>query len=221
MTLGDIIKAYRKEHECSMDDFAKRCKLSKAYISILERNKNPSTGREVIPSLTTIKQVADAMCVDFNDLLSALDGSQQVRLTEEKTIPRGYEPLPTTVKRPLIGDIACGDPIIAEQNIRDYVDVPDDVECDFCLRCHGDSMVDAHIQDGDIVYIRIQPDVEDGEIAAVRIGDEATLKRVFHDTDSITLIPANASYRPRTYTGPALDDIQIEGKMVGFTHWCG
>ena len=135
------------------------------------------------------------------------------------SIPPGYEPLPHTVKRPLVGTIACGEPITAEQNIEDYVDVPETVRCDFCLRCKGDSMIDAHIEDGDIVYIRIQPEVEDGEIAAVRIGDEATLKRVFYDGQSITLMPCNSTYRPKTYSGEELNDIHIEGKAVGFTHW--
>jgi repressor LexA len=172
------------------------------------------------PNSETLIQIAEFYDTSIDYLLGKSDTRTARNTVAFDLARRGYEPLPTTVKRPLIGDIACGEPITAEQNIRDYVDVPDDVPCDFCLRCHGDSMIDAHIQDGDLVYIRIQPDVEDGEIAAVRIGDEATLKRVYHDTDSITLIPANASYRPRTYTGLALDDIQIEGKMVGFTHWC-
>lgn len=135
------------------------------------------------------------------------------------SIPAGFEPLPKMVRRPLIGDIACGEPITAEQNVRDYVDVPEDVACDFCLRCHGDSMIDAGIRDNDVVYIRIQPEVNDGEIAAVRIGDEATLKRVYYDGSTITLVPANSAYRPKSYAGQELENIQIEGKAVGFTHW--
>lgn len=146
-----------------------------------------------------------------------------IGIDEEKEravkVPPGFEPLPRMVKKPLIGDIACGEPITAEQNIADYVDVPETVHCDFCLRCHGDSMVDAGIQDNDVVYIRIQPEVEDGEIAAVRIGGEATLKRVYYDGQSLTLMPANSSYRPKTYSGPELENIRIEGKAVGFTHW--
>jgi repressor LexA len=207
MTTGERMKARRKELGLSAEDVAEKLGKSPATIYRYEKGEIEKLPGDILTPLAEILHTTPAYLMGW-----------EVRDT--RTIPRGYEPLPTTVKRPLIGDIACGDPIIAEQNIRDYVDVPDDVPCDFCLRCHGDSMVDAHIQDGDLVYIRIQPDVEDGEIAAVRIGDEATLKRVFHDTDSITLIPANASYRPRTYTGQALEDIQIEGKMVGFTHWC-
>ena len=146
-----------------------------------------------------------------------------IGIDEEKEravkVPPGFEPLPRMVKKPLIGDIACGQPITAEQNVADYVDVPETVHCDFCLRCHGDSMVDAGIQDNDVVYIRIQPEVEDGEIAAVRIGGEATLKRVYYDGQSLTLMPANSSYRPKTYSGQELENIRIEGKAVGFTHW--
>ena len=139
--------------------------------------------------------------------------------SKDTVIPPGFEPLPRMVKKPLIGDIACGEPITAEQNIADYVDVPENIHCDFCLRCHGDSMVDAGIRDNDVVYIRCQPEVEDGEIAAVRIGGEATLKRVYYDGQSLTLMPANSSYRPKTYSGPELENIRIEGKAVGFTHW--
>ena len=134
-------------------------------------------------------------------------------------IPAGFEPRPKTVKRPLVGDIACGEPITAEQNVQEYVDVPEGIVCDFCLRCHGDSMIDAGIRDNDVVYIKTQPQVEDGEIAAVRIGDEATLKRVYYDGSTITLVPANSAYRPKSYSGPELDDIQIEGKATGYTHW--
>ena len=135
------------------------------------------------------------------------------------TIPPGFVPLPRMVKKPLVGRIACGEPITAEQNIESYVDVPEGVPCDFCLECQGDSMIDAGIHSGDMVYIRIQPEVENGEIAAVRIGDEATLKKVYYDGESLILMPCNASYLPKTYSGPALDDIKIEGKAVGFTHW--
>lgn len=151
----------------------------------------------------------------------AANEAAKMREAERKPvpIPAGFEPPPKMKKVPLIGDIACGDPITAEQNVVDYLDVPEDVHCDFCLRCHGDSMIDAHIQDGDVVYIHCQPEVHDGEIAAVRIGDEATLKRVYYDGQNLTLVPCNTAYRPKTYSGPDLDDIQIEGRMVGFTHW--
>lgn len=137
------------------------------------------------------------------------------------SIPPGFAPLPKMVKRPLVGTIACGEPITAEENIEDYVDVPEDAQCDFCLRCKGDSMIDAGIHDGDIVYIHIQPEVENGQIAAVRIDGEATLKRVFWNEESQTLqlLAENRNFAPLVYTGQVLDTVHIEGRAVGFTHW--
>ena len=139
--------------------------------------------------------------------------------TSPTPIPPGFMPMPKMKKVPLIGAIACGDPITALQNREGDVDVPEDVRCDFALKCHGDSMVGAGIHDGDVVYIHIQPEVENGEIAAVRIGDEATLKRVYYSGDTLTLMPANAAFAPMVYTGETLNEVHIEGKAVGYTHW--
>ena len=138
-----------------------------------------------------------------------------------RPIPKGFEPMPKMKKIPLVGSIACGTPILAQQNIEKIVDVPENIRCDFSLTCHGDSMEGAGIHDRDVVYIRIQPEVENGEIAAVRIGEEDTLKRVYYQNGTLTLMPANAAYAPMVYTGPELNDVQIEGKAVGWTHWVG
>ena len=138
-----------------------------------------------------------------------------------RPIPKGFEPMPKMKKIPLVGSIACGTPILAQQNIEKIVDVPENIRCDFSLTCHGDSMEGAGIHDRDVVYIRIQPEVENGEIAAVRIGEEATLKRVYYQNGTLTLMPANAAYAPMVYTGPELNDVQIEGKAVCWTHWVG
>lgn len=121
---------------------------------------------------------------------------------------------------PLVGTIACGDPILAEQNIEAYIPVPDEIRCDFCLRCKGDSMVDAGIHDGDLVYIRRQDDVDDGTIAAVMIcgvDAEATLKRVYHNDNQITLMPANPAYSPILVTGETLSNFRILGVAVAVT----
>lgn len=131
-------------------------------------------------------------------------------------LPKGMLPLPRLKATPLIGKIACGTPILAQENIGEYVNVPENVGCDFCLRAQGDSMVDARIHNGDIVYIREQPMVENGDIAAVIIGEEATLKRVYMEGDTLTLIPCNSSYAPMTFTGPELNNIRIIGKAIGF-----
>ena len=136
-------------------------------------------------------------------------------------IPPGFEPKPKMKKIPLIGSIACGDPITAMQNREGEIDAPEDMRCDFALRCKGDSMVGAGIHDGDAVYIRIQPAVENGEIAAVRIGDEATLKRVYLHLDYIELRPENSAYESIIRRREDMNDVQIEGKAVGYTHWFG
>lgn len=126
-------------------------------------------------------------------------------------------PMPSMTSVPLLGTIACGTPITAVENIEDYVAKPESIDADFALRCKGDSMVDARIFDGDIVYIHQQPTVNNGEIAAVLIDDEATLKRVYVSDGTITLMPANQKYPPLIYSGEQLNNIRILGKAVAFT----
>lgn len=212
-TFPERLKFLRSEKGWSQQRLADELKLSKSSVNMYERGE-----RE--PGFETMEAIADTFNVDMDYLYGRTDVkiAEPIQLNAD-AVPPGFEPLPRMVKKPLIGDIACGQPITAEQNIADYVDVPENIHCDFCLRCHGDSMVDAGIRDNDVVYIRCQPEVEDGEIAAVRIGGEATLKRVYYDGQSLTLMPANSSYRPKTYSGPELENIRIEGKAVGFTHW--
>lgn len=134
-------------------------------------------------------------------------------------IPPGFIPLPKMKKVPLIGAIACGDPITALQNREGEVDAPEDMRCDFALKCHGDSMTGAGIHDGDTVFIRIQPEVENSEIAAVRIGEEATLKRVYLHPDYIELRPENSAFESIIRRKEDMNDVQIEGKAVGWLHW--
>lgn len=211
-TFADRLRALRSRKGWSQQRLADELRISKSSVNMYERGE-----RE--PGFETMEAIADTFNVDMDYLMGRSDIERRTPVTPPTTIPPGFMPLPRMVKKPLVGRIACGEPITAEQNIESYVDVPEGVPCDFCLRCHGDSMIDAHIQDGDVVYIHCQPEVHDGEIAAVRIGDEATLKRVYYDGQNLTLVPCNSAYRPRVYSGPDLDSIQIEGRMVGFTHW--
>ena len=207
MTTGDLIKARRKEIAMSAERLAEKVGVSPATIYRYEKGDIEKVPVDVIKDIAKALNTTPAYLMGWETSPAA------------PTIPAGFEPRPKTVKRPLVGDIACGEPITAEQNVQEYEDVPEGIVCDFCLRCHGDSMIDAGIRDNDVVYIKTQPQVEDGEIAAVRIGDEATLKRVYYDGSTITLVPANSAYRPKSYSGPELDDIQIEGKATGYTHW--
>lgn len=130
--------------------------------------------------------------------------------------PQGIEHLPTMRKVPLLGAIACGTPILATENLDGYVNMPESIHADFCLKCKGDSMTGARIMDGDLVFIRQQPDVDNGEIAAVIIDDEATLKRVYKSTNKIILQPENPRYEPFLFVGEELSRIRIIGKAVAF-----
>lgn len=119
---------------------------------------------------------------------------------------------------PILGRIACGNPIFAEEELDGYVSTDGNNDADFCLRACGDSMTGARIYDGDIVFIRAQESVDNGEIAAVIIGDEATLKRVYYspDEEKLVLTPENPRYSPLVYVGEELGDIKIIGKAVAF-----
>lgn len=121
-------------------------------------------------------------------------------------------------KFPLLGEIACGKPIYANEDRESYIMAGTDIQADFCLIAKGDSMIGARILDGDIVFIRIQEMVEEGEIAAVVIDDEATLKRVYYDRKNniIQLVADNPAYKPIVYTGNELNAIHILGKAVAF-----
>lgn len=114
---------------------------------------------------------------------------------------------------PLLGKIAAGQPILAEEECEYYYPI-EDARADFCLRVRGDSMTGAGIKDGDIVLIRKQESVDDGEIAAVLVEDEATLKRVYISDDAVTLISENPKYKPMVYTKKQCKNIRILGKAV-------
>ena len=117
-------------------------------------------------------------------------------------------------KLPILGKIAAGIPILAQENIEGYLPY-DGNDADFCLRIHGDSMINARINDGDIVFIKQQSTVENGEIAAVLINDSATLKRVyFLDNSSIQLRPENPKYKPMIFSKDNCDDFRILGKAI-------
>lgn len=132
-------------------------------------------------------------------------------------MPSNILPMPEMRKIPLVGTIACGEPILAAENIEEYVSIPKDLAGDFALRCKGDSMINARIFDGDIVYIRQQDMVDNGDIAAVLIDNEATLKRVRLFDDHIVLEPENPMYKPLTYWGEEMNTVRILGKAVAFT----
>ena len=145
-----------------------------------------------------------------------LDTTASYLLGETMEMPSNLQKLPQTKKVPLLGDIACGEPILAVDNIVDFVNVPLNINADMALTCKGDSMIGARILDGDVVYIRQQADVENGEIAAVLIGDEATLKRVYKSDSKIILSAANPNYADMVYINGDAANVHIIGKAVAF-----
>lgn len=211
MKLRDLIKNYRDDHDLSQRQFANQCNLSNGYISILERGANPKTGKPVTPTIPQLKKLADGMAMTLNELFEKVD---DMPVSLDLTGIKNIVPFPETERKPRVGRIACGDPIIAEENIEAYDEVLSSWHADFTLMCVGDSMA-PKIEDGDIVAIRAQPTVENGEIAAVRIGDEATLKRVFLHADYIELRPINPNYDSIIRSKHEMDDIRIEGRAVG------
>ena len=150
------------------------------------------------PNLYALKVLLDFYGVNFDDVLEDTLRDDQVN----------------SVKVPILGMIAAGSPILAEENIEDYFYIDNSVKCDFALKVKGNSMINADIFDGDIVFIRQQPTLENGEIGAILIDDEATLKRFNLTNNSIILQAENPDLTdwPRVYTS---GDIRILGKLVG------
>ena len=126
---------------------------------------------------------------------------------------------PITTKRiPMLGEIACGKPSYASEDRESYIKVGTDINADFCLTARGDSMTGARIYDGDIVFCRSQDTVNNGEIAVVLIGDEATLKRVYFypEKQKLVLQAENPQYEPFVYIGSELQEVRILGKAIAF-----
>jgi len=114
---------------------------------------------------------------------------------------------------PLVGQVAAGQPVLAEENIEDYVDVPPEVGGEsggYVLRVKGDSMVDAGILEGDLVVVRPQETAADGEVVVALVGEEATVKRFFRESDHIRLQPENASMEPIRSK-----EVRVLGRVVG------
>lgn len=209
MTIYDRIKYLREKAGMSQQELAEKVGFKTASAV----NKIELGLRDI--NQTKIKAFADALKVTPSYLF---DGNENTELNDNLLYSvSGILPLPRTYKKPRLGTIACGEPILAEENIEDYDNVPEDIKCDFTLLCKGDSMINARINNGDIVYIRQQDTVENGEIAAVLIDDEATLKRVYLYDDKLILQPENPKYSPLVYLKEEMNKIRIIGKAVGFT----
>jgi repressor LexA len=203
MSLGQNIRLYREKLGLSQEELAKKLGYKdRSTIAKIENNVNDLTQSKIVA-------IADAL----QTTPAALMGWE----SEISSLPENIIPMPEMRKVPLIGAIACGAPILADEHIEDYVDIPRHVHADFALTCKGDSMINARIFDGDIVYIRQQDTAENGDIAAVLIDGEATLKRVRLFDDHISLEPENPMYKPLVFWHEEMNTVRILGKAVAFT----
>lgn len=214
MTLGEIIKEYRSLHNLSMDAFSEKSGISKAYISLLERNKHPKTGKPIAPSIQSIKQAAEGMDIDFNTLFSRIDGNVDVT---NKASGKEFHSKGITIN--VLGRVAAGIPIDAIEDIIDTEEIPEEMAKTgefFGLKIKGDSMTPV-ICDGDIVIVRQQDDAETGDIVIAAVnGDEATCKRLRKYKDGIELIAINPSYNTLEFNNEEIVDkpVRIIGKVV-------
>ena len=201
MSIGKKLKMLRSKSDLSLDELATNLNKSvskeeEQYIMFNKGKLSKWENDREEPKLSALKYVADFYDVSVDSIISDKDNHD--------------------LGIPLIGTIAAGTPIFADQNIEDYFTIDSRINADFCLRIQGDSMIDAGINNDDIVFIRQQPTLEVGEIGAIQIGEEATLKRFYKTNDSIILQPANSNYLPQVYTSDS--DIKILGKLVATLH---
>ena len=208
--IGDRIKSLRKSKGYNMRQMASALNLPyTTYVNYEKGAREPNSEQLILISKY------------FGVSIDYLMGRTDVPFTEEtsENIFEKYpniQPLPEMKKIPLLGAIACGEPIYREED--EWISLPNDIKADFCLRCQGDSMINARINDGDIVFIKECPMVENGQIAAVSIDNEVTLKRVYYypEKNKLVLSPENPAYEPFVYTDEELNDIRILGKAVKF-----
>lgn len=205
--IGKRIKQARELRGLTQEQLGNSLGMNKSTIQRYE------TGQISKIKLPVLESIAKALRVNPNWLALKSDILEEIQVVESIN---NILPLPKNKKVPLVGTIACGVPVTAIENIDEYIDMPENIHADFCLKCKGDSMINARIFDGDIVYIHQQPDVENGEIAAVLVDNEATLKRVFKRKDSLELRAENPTFSALYYEGSELENIRILGKAVAF-----
>lgn len=200
--LANKLKALRKAKGLTLEEVAAALETSKQTIHRYENGVIANIPHEKVKKLAEIFGVSPAMLMGWDEEISSFDNIMQIR---KKSFP-------------MLGNIACGEPIYVEEEHESFISADSGLDADFCLRARGDSMTGARIYDGDIVFIRSQNSVDNGEIAAVIINDEATLKRVYYypDEEKLILSPENPRYAPLVYIKSELEGIKILGKAVAF-----
>ena len=204
MNLGERIRNLRKSKNITQEELAKMIGVKRSVISKYENGS-------VNISTNNLLEISKALAIPIEVFL----GNDQISELINK-----YDNISSVkMKRfPLLGEIACGEPIFAQEDKENFIMADMDINADFCLTAHGDSMINARIHDGDIVFIKQMPIVDNGDIAAVIIDYEATLKRVYYypQKNKLVLSPENPKYEPFVYVNEELDQIHILGKAVYF-----
>lgn len=203
-TIGERIKLAREKIGMSQVDMADKIGVSKQNLYKYERGLVTNIPSDKIELIGKLTGVSPAYLMGWD-------------ATETEPLPPNCFPIEKR-KFPLLGNIACGEPIFANEDFEGYVEAGADIDADFCLRASGDSMIGARIHDGDIVFIKQQPIVDNGQIAAVLIENEATLKRFYYDqaSDTVQLMAENPSYAPIVKMKSDLEDIRILGRAIAF-----
>lgn len=180
-------------------------------IGVSQQIMNVWARGKAIPRMGKIQRLADYFGVEKSDLID--------EKPEGPSIPSYPNIFPLQRKRiPLLGEIACGEPIFCNEGRESYVEAGTDVRADFCLKARGDSMIGARILDGDVVFIQRDVELVSGQIYAVAIDDEATLKRVYYDEAAqvLQLLSENPKYPPMIYSGERLAHVHVLGKAIAF-----
>ncbi len=208
---GSNLKKLREDSHLSQEQLADAIGVSKSTIGMYEQGKRmPNTN-------TILKDIASYFGVSIDYLVGFQSDFDS--LSEDDFSRFGLRPI---VRRriPMLGKIACGEPIMCEEEYETFADSGANIDADFCVIAQGDSMINARILDGDIVFVRKQEMVENGEIAVVIVNDnEVTLKRFFYypELNQVVLQPENPAYRPMIYMNEDLTHIRVLGKAVAFT----
>ena len=192
--VGLAIKTRREQLELTQQQVADYVGVSKSAVSRWESGDVANMGIDKLSKLSEVLSVSPLDIINETELT--------LRIVPNKN---------NTAPIPLLGSIAAGQPILAEQNIEDYFNLDKKIKADFCLRIQGDSMINVNILDGDIVFIRKQEDLEDGQIGAVLVNDSATLKRFYRNNGSVILQAENPEYKPLVIS---TGEVRILGKMV-------
>lgn len=202
MDMATRIKERRLAMDYTQEELASKLGLQKSAIAKYENGRVENIKRSIIQKMASILECSPSYLMGWED--SSIPSYSNVHPIATKSLP-------------VLGSVACGEPIFMAEEKEVYVDSTTDIHADFVLIAKGDSMTGARINDGDIVFIRQQPEVENGEIAVVAIDDEATLKRFYKYSDDLIVLRAeNPDYKDMVYTPEDHKDVRVLGKAVAF-----